>query len=304
MLDGNKVFVIIVTYKGHQWYDRCFSSLRNSSLPVQTVVVDNASNDGTIEKIISDYPEIILLQSDTNLGFGQANNVGLKYALSQGCDYVFLLNQDTWIEPNTIQDLVCLHKKHPKYGILSPMHIKADGKSLYIQIEDGKTDHGNQLLSDCYFQCLKEVYPFQYVNAAAWLLPRSTLEMVGGFDPIFIHYGEDDDYLNRLRYHGLSLGLCPLVRIVHDHQCVPNPLSSGRMRYYQSLMGTFVDPNKPASAKKYIRYLWRKVMSDLLKGKFQNAKMHRLDAKFIHSKIQAIDLSRSINCLKQPSWLQ
>ena len=58
-----KIFAIIVTYKGQQWYDRCFTSLRNSSIPVQTIVVDNASDDGTVEYIRENFPEIHLIES-------------------------------------------------------------------------------------------------------------------------------------------------------------------------------------------------------------------------------------------------
>ena len=117
------VFVIIVSYKGKQWYDRCFSSLRESSLPIQVVVVDNASDDGSVEYIRLHYPEIHIIESKTNLGFGQANNKGIRYALDNGCDYVFLLNQDAWIEKDSINLLVKTHSLNESYGILSPMHL-------------------------------------------------------------------------------------------------------------------------------------------------------------------------------------
>lgn len=300
-----KIFVIVVTYKGMRWYDRCFTSLRNSTIPIQTIVVDNASNDGTVEYIKENYPEIMLIESKENLGFGKGNNLALKYAYEHDCDYVFLLNQDAWIDADdTLEKLVDVAQRHPEYGILSPMHLRADRKSLYIQIEDGKTDHGNQLLGDCYFQSLKEVYTFRFVNAAAWLLPKNTIETVGGFDPIFLQYGEDDDYINRLRFHGLLLGLCPNVRIIHDHQHISNPLSAGRIRFYQTLIGEFIDPNMPNLVRKYIRYLWRKTLICVMKGKFKDAKIHIKDASYLKEKVKAIEKSRSVNCLKQPSWLQ
>ena len=56
------LYVIIATYKGRQWYDRCFTSLRESTIPVQTIVVDNASYDGTVEYIRENYPEIHLIE--------------------------------------------------------------------------------------------------------------------------------------------------------------------------------------------------------------------------------------------------
>ena len=109
-----KVFVIVVSYKGHRWYERCFSSLRESTIPIKTIVIDNASNDGTVEYIKSHFPEILLIESNENLGFGKANNRGLRYALDNGCDYVFLLNQDAWIEPDTLERLLDIHSRHPE----------------------------------------------------------------------------------------------------------------------------------------------------------------------------------------------
>ena len=91
-----KVFVIIVTYKGKQWYDRCFSSLRESTIPVRMVVVDNTPGENDAEYIKSHYPEIHLIKTNENLGFGRANNLGMRYALDNGCDYVLLLNQDSF----------------------------------------------------------------------------------------------------------------------------------------------------------------------------------------------------------------
>ena len=298
-----KIFVIIVTFKGKQWYDRCFGSLRQSTMPVQTIVVDNASNDGTVEYIREHFPEIHLIESKENLGFGKANNLAMRYALDHDCDYVFLLTQDAWIETDAIEKLVIIHQAHPEYGVLSPMHMRPDGKSLYIQIEDGSTDHGNKLLADCYFNQLEEVYPFSYVNAAAWLLPKNTLETVGGFDPIFSIYGEDDDYLNRLRYHGLKLGLCPKVRIVHDHQEQPNLFGDERMRYHHSLLAEFLDPNKEDTLGNYLGYLRRKIVVNLLKGKTAEARLLRKDYKYLKAHKAAIGNSRNINCKKQPSWL-
>ena len=206
----SKIFVIVVTYKGKQWYDRCFMSLRKSTIPLQTVVVDNASNDGSVEHIREHFPEIHLIESKENLGFGRANNIAMRYALDNGCDYVFLLNQDTWIDPDTIEKLVKVHGKHSEYGILSPLHFSPDGKRLNMLFDDGKSQYkkNKEMIEDLLSGIMKDIYPVVYVNAAAWLIPRKTLETVGGFDPIYFHYEEDDDYLNRVHYHKLGVGLC------------------------------------------------------------------------------------------------
>ena len=300
-----KIFVIIVTYKGHRWYERCFASLRNSEIPVQTVVIDNASNDGTVEYIREHFPEIHLMESKENLGFGRANNLGMRYALDNGCDYVFLLNQDAWIEPNSIQELVRIHQEYPKYGVLSPMHVAADKRSLYIEIEDGRTDHANSLLSDAYFQTLQDVYPFKYVNAAAWLMTRDTLLTVGGFDPIFFLYGEDDNYLQRMEYHGIKLGLVPNVQIIHNHQesKTSHNARSVAYRVEQSRLVEYTNVLNSMSVGKQYIYLHCKLLCCLLKLDFKGAKQFKREIDFLKEHGEQIGISRHTNIKKQPSWL-
>lgn len=214
-----KIFVIIVTYKGHQWYERCFTSLRNSEYPVQTIVIDNASNDGTIEYIRENFSEIHLIESKENLGFGRANNMGMRYALDNRCDYVFLLNQDAWVEPNTIGELVRIAEKYPEYGILSPVQVNKEKSKVLNGVIDFlsyPTHTCYELFNDLILGKKREVYSVREMNAAAWLLPCKTLEIVGGFDPIFLHYGEDWNYMSRVIYHKLQIGLLPHVLVVHD----------------------------------------------------------------------------------------
>ena len=73
-----KIYVIIVTYNAMKWAERCFSSLRKSSVPVHTIVVDNGSIDGTQEFITTHFQEVEFVQSAENLGFGKANNLGME----------------------------------------------------------------------------------------------------------------------------------------------------------------------------------------------------------------------------------
>lgn len=300
-----KLFVIIVTYKGHQWYERCFTSLRNSAYPVQTIVIDNASNDGTVEYIREHFPEIHLIESTENLGFGRANNIGMRYALDHGCDYLFLLNQDAWIEPDSISELVKIHELYPEYGVLSPMHVTADKKGLYIEIEDGKTDHANSLLSDCYFQSLKDIYTFKYINAAAWLMTRKTLETIGGFDPIFFLYGEDDNYLQRMEYHGVKLGLVPKTQIIHDHQESENSKTKNYKLYRaeQSKLVEYTNILKPFSANKYAMYLYRKWLLNFLSvDKTERRRIYN-EIVFFNKFKQQVRRSRNVNKQKGLSWL-
>ncbi len=214
-----KIFVIVVTYNGKTWYDKCFSSLLNSKVPVNVVVIDNASNDDSVNYIKSYFNQFKIIELKKNLGFGQGNNLGIRYALDNNADYIFLLNQDAWIESNTISDLIDIHIKNFNFGILSPMHLNSKKNEIESGLMHYIADYritSSQLINDLYFDKLENIYESKYINAAAWLLPIQTIKILGGFDPVFFHYGEDDNYLHRAIYHGLKIGICPKVRICHD----------------------------------------------------------------------------------------
>src|SRR5579871_5439126 len=100
-MSRHKVLVIIVTYNGMKWMSKCMHTLYNTNMPIDVVVIDNGSTDGTQKFIIENYPQAQFIQSQQNLGFGKANNIGILKAIEENYDYAFLLNQDGYLEPDT-----------------------------------------------------------------------------------------------------------------------------------------------------------------------------------------------------------
>ena len=196
------------------WIDRCLLSCEG--YPV--IIVDNASTDDTVRFVQENYPSVILLSQTKNLGFGAANNLGISYALKNNAAYVFLLNQDAYLESNTIATLIDIHKKNSVYGVLSPIHLNGSGLSLDLNFSNYINVNKSLQYDSLKHNFLKTVYDVPFVNAAAWLLPRHTLEVVGGFDSLFFHYGEDDNYCHRVLFHGLSIGVSPLAFVKHDRE--------------------------------------------------------------------------------------
>lgn len=302
-----KLFVIVVTYKGKQWYDRCFTSLRNSTMPVQTIVVDNASGDGTVEYIKENYPEIILIESKENLGFGKGNNLALKYAYEHGCDYVFLLNQDAWLdEADMFEKLIALVEKYPDYGIVSPIHLSANKKGINMAIEEKTNYCSKKMLSDLYCVGLNDIYQTNYINAAGWLLPRKTLNVLGGFDPLIFHYGEDDDYLNRARYHGIKIGICPNIKMIHDHQ---EEMVTDYSRELSSKAGLdgiadLLNLNVPFEYYALQGHYLKMYIKSLFKREVKKKKYALYKYRYIKKMRRKIEYSRKMNAIKQPNWIQ
>ncbi len=254
---AQRVCVIVVTYNGRQWLDKCIGGLlghglqgadgsdrhgpQNSGGPqgsgiytdrrLEVVVIDNNSSDGTPDIIRQKWPDVKLIEPGENLGFGRANNIGLRHALDAGCDYAYLLNQDAWIDPADIFMMAELQSKHPEYGILSPMQMQADlvtpDKNFDWCCDEAKCPGYKSDVSSG--KPPKDIYTVRKVMAAHWLVSADAVRRIGGFAPIFTHYGEDYNFIDRLLFHGLETGICPAVMAVHDRADRPADTSLNKV---------------------------------------------------------------------------
>lgn len=209
MTKGVRVLAVVVTWNAMPWLRKCLESLLGSTLLPDILVVDNGSADGTADFISSEFPKVRLIPNPKgNSGFGSANNIGLEIALKEGYDFVYLLNQDAYIEPDTIERLVGLSFSSG-CDILSPVQNNAKGG----------TDSNFRRKCGRYFDKAdgaQDVVEVPFVMAAHWLVRREVIETVGGFSPAFKQYGEDDNYIDRLHYYGFKCGVAANVAAVHD----------------------------------------------------------------------------------------
>jgi len=209
---AERILTIVVTYNGMQWIDRCLSSVCSSTMPSDLFVYDNCSTDGTADYVGEHFPAAHLVRSEENLGFAAANNAGMKYALKEKYDFVYLLNQDAWVMPDTFEKLAAEFGRNRKWGILSPKQMKADMSAPDEQFER----HA--------FKNKKTPYKVKFVMAAHWMISRKCLEDAGLFSPAFQHYGEDNNLCDRARFHGYRVGVVPTAIAVHDRASRPRPL--------------------------------------------------------------------------------
>ena len=206
-----KILVVIVTFNARKWVKKCLKSVEKSSLPADVLLIDNGSTDDTLALVRKEFPLTRIIEMGENLGFGAANNRGLRIAHDECYDFAYLLNQDAWLEKDTLEKLVAAHM--PEWGILSPMQLDARGRrdkrfdkkcGKYIDAALGGY-HNDKL-----------VVEVPFVMAAHWLVSRRAIGTVGGFSPAFRQYGEDDNWIDRLHYHGLHCGVVPAASAVHD----------------------------------------------------------------------------------------
>lgn len=227
------VFAIVVTYNGEKWINKCIDSLLGSVVPISIIVVDNDSTDKTKELLIN-YPNVDLIALEKNSGFGKANNVGIKIALKKSADYIFLLNQDAWIQNDTIGELLDISESNPEYGVLSPIHLNGNYTGLDLNFsKQVAPELCPMFYSDMYVRKLKDVYELKFVNAAAWLISSQCVRTIGLFEPLFFLYGEDNNYLQRVSYHGFKIGVTPACTICHDREIRGGSFSDRRKALWE-----------------------------------------------------------------------
>ena len=214
-----KIYAIIVTYNAlrSDWIDKCLKSLASSSISITPIVVDNGSTDGTREFVPVHFPNIIWLPQKINIGFGQANNIGMRYALEHDADFVLLLNQDARLHPQALEYMI---KASDGISIISPLHMNGDGSEFDHMFQKNTLQCAhNQLYYDLLLgNQLQDSYPIGEVAAACWLLPVELIKCIGGFNPLFFQYGEDNNYYQRLLYHHIDVKLCPKAIMYHDRK--------------------------------------------------------------------------------------
>ena len=310
----NKVFVIIVTYNGMKWLQECLESVFNSSIAVNVIIVDNNSTDNSVAYIKENYNDIILFEQETNLGFGKANNIGMAYALKHNAEYVFLLNQDAFVASNTIEKLVEVYCRNPHFGVVSPIQLDYSGNFLETYFYNfmnncvTKSFYSDFVLS----KTIREIYEVPFIQAAAWLLPIDTLKKIGGFDPIFFHYGEDDNYCQRVLYHKMKIGVASGAFIRHD-SCVRENTAIGLFsevyfkNYERQLCVKYGDLNTDFSIKhigKERKKTYKLIIIGFVSFNFFKIKGGFKQLKLLNSCIKEINNARRINSLINPNYIR
>jgi GT2 family glycosyltransferase len=181
------------------------------------MVIDNGSGDATCQIIRDKYPGVELIETHENLGFGRANNIGIQRAMERGFDYLFLLNQDAWIEPDTLCRLVDAAEKNNTYGILSPVHLNGKGDAT----DFGFSEYTGLKNREEAAQLTAEVTSYPFINAAMWMIPVSVIKETGSFAPLFTHYGEDRNLVLRVQKRGYRVGLVKSAFGYHDREDRP-----------------------------------------------------------------------------------
>ncbi len=209
-----RVTCILLNWNG--WRDTldCLAALDESSYPhLNVIVVDNGSSDESVARIRAAKPDLTLLETGANLGFAGGNNVGLRHALKNGADYVWLLNNDTRPAPDTVSALIDKALTDRRIGAVGSVCYYADKPDM-VQIWAG----GRVNLWIGYSPSTQKPHKdawFHWLNGTSLLLSRAALQDAGLLDDGFFLYWEDVEMGLRLRNRGWRLAAAPESKVLH-----------------------------------------------------------------------------------------
>lgn len=226
-----EVYFVIVTFNSSRYIEKLLGSINLYEPDAKIVIIDNASHDDTL-LLIKQYPDVSVLPQARNLGFGKANNMGISFALQNGAEFIYLLNHDALLVEPITHTLINLLRRNPEIGIVSPFQFHPDNIHLEFSFARFMFQQGilERYFGEIRTKSLSEYYIVDFVQAASWFIPATVFRTIGGFDPIFFHYGEDNNFLQRLKYHHLKAAVVPRLSIVHE----TNPIKSTYKKNYNS----------------------------------------------------------------------
>lgn len=234
-----RVTAVVLNWNGLEDTTACLASLAEADYPsLEVVVVDNGSTDGSPGLLRQRFPRVALLETGENLGYAGGNNVGLRYALERGADYVLLLNNDTEVAPGFLRRLVEAAEADPRVGVVGPTIYYYDRPDVVwsaggaIDWRRGRTrmvgldepDRGQ------FGTAPREV---DFVSGCAMLVRREAVERVGLLDERFFLYYEEVEWCVRIRRAGFRILHVPGAHIWHK---IPSDgrEASPMVHYYMS----------------------------------------------------------------------
>jgi hypothetical protein len=229
-----RVGVILVNWKAASETIACIDSLMASEYPVWRIyVIDNASCDGSCDVIKAAHPQVRVIPTSRNLGYAGGFNIGRTQALEDGADYIWLLNNDTVVDPSALGDLL---EADAKFGpaILTPRinYMDPPGEIWYV---GGRLDWRMKSYHiDPSSVDLKSLNPFvvEWATGCSAICSADVMRHVGAMDERYFLYLEDVDWSLRAKRLGMSVYCVPQAQVLHRVSTSVNKLADAYVDYY------------------------------------------------------------------------
>jgi GT2 family glycosyltransferase len=280
IVSGGHLSVVIVSYNTRTLLERCLVALEGQGFRCQTIVVDNASTDGSAEMVRERFPNVELLDLGENTGFAHANNVAFDRCRGR---YVLLLNSDALVHPGALKELLAAAERHPRACAVGAQLLNPDGslqRSAWPFPSPGRIlleAFGLHrplrrwgLLEDLALWRHDEERDVDFLIGACLLLRAEAIQEAGGFDERFWVYGEEADLQRRLTVRGWSVVLAPEAVVTHIGGASSQD-SATRLRQFYSGQRSFLRKHGPPYAWTIARFAL--LTGSLLRGRWTAARV-------------------------------
>lgn len=217
-----KVSIILVNYNGKKYNNKCIQSILQSTVKdrLQVIIVDNASTDDSLADLRTHWgqnEQVVIIEMDQNYGFSKANNEGIKWSIKHNINKFLLLNNDTEIDENAIEEMLKIQKE--TLGIVVPKILYADkpntiwcaGGEFTTLIKKPKQRGLNQRDKGQY----DKDSMCEFANGCCLLLSREIIDKIGFWDESFFLYYEDTEYSLRALENGIPIWYCAKAVVYH-----------------------------------------------------------------------------------------
>jgi GT2 family glycosyltransferase len=248
-----KVYISLVTYKNHDITVQCLRSiekLHRKGISLSVIVVNNDTEKEFNYKVTGEVP-VVILQQERNLGFAGGHNVVLRKAMEEKASYVVVLNNDTVLDEELLQELVHAAEETPEGGVFAPKIYFAPGHEFhgdrYTKEDAGKvlwyaggqidwenmliTHRGVDAVDTGQFEKTEET---DFASGCCMLVPVSILRTVGLFDERYFLYLEDSDLNERIKRVGKKILFVPKAKLWHENAGSTGGSGSTLQDYYIS----------------------------------------------------------------------
>lgn len=290
------IYIILVNYNNYEDTLECVKSLKNCTYKnYNIIVVDNASNNASINELRKYKNEYILIEAKENLGFSAGNNVGIKFAINHGADYILLINNDTVVDKGFLEPLISVVESDSEIGIMSGQIYYYDYSNLlwfdggYINSWKGQAYHKNiKKENDSSLPILEEV---DFLTGCFMFMPVKVIESVGGLDEDYFLYYEDTDFCSKVRKHGYKLILNRSSKIYHKISKSTSENSDLYLYYNTRNRLIFVQRNID-NVNEYISYMYILISIIYKWIKYRNVFLFKGLKDFLQGKRGKVDLRK------------
>lgn len=237
-MKSSKVYIIIINWNGKKDTLECLDSINKMGYKnYETVIVDNGSKDDSVEAIKNKHPEIIVLEAGQNLGFSGGNNIGMRYALGHGADFILLLNNDTIVDSKLLDKLVNASQYGKRNGIFAPKiyYYSQPNKIWYGGAERTRDErvfhHIGYGIIEKEEPC-NSIIETEYACGCALFISADILNKVGLFDERFFLIFEETDICYRARRIGIKSFLVPEGKVWHKASTSFGGENSPKFHYF------------------------------------------------------------------------